>query len=103
MQFFDRVDHIDGDTENNKLSNLRRSNAKLNGMNQTGNGYWKATSNRWQVTVRPNNIFFPRCPYYATEAEAKTEAQRRKKYAYEYFEKEYNGLEEKAQLIFPVD
>lgn len=45
------VDHIDGDTQNNRVSNLRASNTTQNAHNMISRGYDKHSCGKWRARI----------------------------------------------------
>ena len=48
---YDRADHIDRNKHNNKLENLRWSNATLNGLNTDAKNYYRRPNGRYQARI----------------------------------------------------
>jgi rRNA processing protein Krr1/Pno1 len=50
------IDHINGDTSNNNIDNLRIVNNQQNQYNRNRNGYcYHKLSKKWQATIRFDN------------------------------------------------
>ena len=96
--FFDRADHVNKNRSDNRLVNLRWSNACLNSLN-SGKGYcWNARLNKWhvQATLAEKHIF----NYFVagTETTAKEHASRAKDTVYAVGERTYELLEEVLKI-----
>jgi hypothetical protein len=101
LYFFDQIDHIDCDPQNNRASNLRPSNARLNqlhGCDGTKGYSWCTRSQRWRVTIVVAGKY-KHIGYFKTETEAKAVAVRKRQVVYNASEAVYKLLEGVFRLI----
>ena len=101
LRYFTCIDHIDGDSLNNHIDNLRPSNPNLNTMNQVrAKGYFKCGKKyRVQCNCMGKKLDFGR---YNTPVQAKTVATRVRKSLFARTEKYFWGSRKNVYIVTRV-